>query len=224
MKRRDFAYRYRRWLKAPAIKSCRAHACRLFEIVNWALLTATNLVCALLSYSLLACALARLHWRKRGILLVVFVIILSSQIWLVPQFVSTFFLKDNAILYWVWFADWPLTPVAVVLLWQVLKNIPPDRADAAKMDGCGTIGIFWHIVLPLVRRTLLLSAIFTIMAMAAALLIFSGVLVQPPGFLPFGLTNCWLLVAASMLMTFPVLAIFFFVRNETADAQSVASV
>jgi multiple sugar transport system permease protein len=42
-------------------------------------------------------------------------------------------------------------------------GIPNEIADAAKIDGCGPIGIFWRIYLPLSKPALATIAIFSFM-------------------------------------------------------------
>ena len=51
-----------------------------------------------------------------------------------------------------------------LLLREFLKGIPRDLEDAARLDGCGFLRIYWHIMLPLVRPTLAVIAIFTFLA------------------------------------------------------------
>ncbi|MDO5423471.1 MAG: carbohydrate ABC transporter permease [Eubacteriales bacterium] len=46
---------------------------------------------------------------------------------------------------------------------QFIKGIPKDLDEAAKMDGCSLYGIFWRIILPLIKPSLVTSAIFSFM-------------------------------------------------------------
>lgn len=46
---------------------------------------------------------------------------------------------------------------------QFIKGIPRDLDEAAKMDGCSIYGIFFRIVLPLIKPSLVTSAIFSFM-------------------------------------------------------------
>ena len=52
----------------------------------------------------------------------------------------------------------------VFLLRQFFLTIPKDYDDAARIDGCGTFGIFWRIILPQSLPALGTLAIFTFMA------------------------------------------------------------
>ena len=38
--------------------------------------------------------------------------------------------------------------------------MPPDLEDAARMDGCGRLGIWWNVALPLARPAIAVIVIF----------------------------------------------------------------
>ena len=46
---------------------------------------------------------------------------------------------------------------------QFIKGIPIDLDEAARMDGCSTYTIFFRIILPLIKPSLVTSAIFSFM-------------------------------------------------------------
>ena len=175
------------------------------------MLASVNLICALLAYSFLAYALARLRWNGRGIALVLLAIIVCAQVWIVPQLISTFLLRMNALLYWIWFADWLVCAFSIVLLWHGLKNSSRDRMDAARLDGCGPFGIYWHVVLPLVRRMILLIAVLTLMATSGDLL--ARGLEHLQGQALYIVTSLSFLIVSSAIMTIPLIAIFFLARK-----------
>ncbi|HCQ04674.1 MAG TPA: sugar ABC transporter ATP-binding protein, partial [Candidatus Latescibacteria bacterium] len=52
----------------------------------------------------------------------------------------------------------------IFLLRQFMKGIPRDLEDSARIDGCGFLRIYWHIILPLIKPSLATIAIFTFMA------------------------------------------------------------
>ena len=52
-------------------------------------------------------------------------------------------------------------PFFIFLMVQFIRNIPKDLDEAAKIDGCGPIGIFFRIILPLITPALATSAIFS---------------------------------------------------------------
>jgi multiple sugar transport system permease protein len=175
------------------------------------MLVGVNLLCALVGYSFLAYALARLRWRGRGIVLVLFAIILCAQVWFVPQLISTFALGLPEVRYWIWFADWLTCAFSTVLLWHVLKDVPPDRADAAKIDGCSPLGIYWHVVLPLVRPTMLILGLLTLMANTAELL--AREIENLQGQSTFIVTSIFAMILGSTIMALPLVAIFFIAKK-----------
>ena len=175
----------------------------------WTILAVANLTCALLSYTFVACALARIRWTGRGTVSALVAIFLSAQIWFVPQLISAFIFNGNIILDWIWFIDWLCGCFSVVLLWHALKDVSRDRADAATMDGCGPFGIYWHVVLPLVRPALLTLGILISIASAGYFLARSAEIFRD------GVTSLnWpFLVAASSGMSVGPIVVFLFARK-----------
>lgn len=49
---------------------------------------------------------------------------------------------------------------AIFMLRQAFAGVPRELADAARIDGCGEWRIFWNVMLPVVRPTLAIVAIF----------------------------------------------------------------
>ncbi|MFF9565208.1 carbohydrate ABC transporter permease [Leifsonia sp. NPDC014704] len=54
---------------------------------------------------------------------------------------------------------------AFAIFWmrQVISAVPDELLDAARVDGCGEFGIFWRIVIPVIRPGLAGLAVLTIM-------------------------------------------------------------
>ena len=48
----------------------------------------------------------------------------------------------------------------IFLLRQFFLTLPPELADAARIDGCSDLGILWRIILPLSRPALAVIALF----------------------------------------------------------------
>ncbi|MGX7198533.1 carbohydrate ABC transporter permease [Enterococcus nangangensis] len=49
----------------------------------------------------------------------------------------------------------------IFMMNQFIQGIPTELDEAAKMDGCGRIGIFFKVILPLIKPALATSAIFS---------------------------------------------------------------
>jgi multiple sugar transport system permease protein len=55
---------------------------------------------------------------------------------------------------WEWF------PFTMLLVLAALQMIPDEPLEAARIDGAGNLQIFWHVVLPFIRSTLVVAALF----------------------------------------------------------------
>ena len=51
----------------------------------------------------------------------------------------------------------------IFLLRQFFLTIPQELSDAARVDGCSELGIFWRIILPLAKPALAVVALFQFM-------------------------------------------------------------
>jgi ABC-type glycerol-3-phosphate transport system permease component len=52
--------------------------------------------------------------------------------------------------------------ISTLVLRSYFRSIPTDLEDAAKIDGCNTISLVWHVMMPLVRPGLVVVAVFNI--------------------------------------------------------------
>ena len=121
-------------------------------------------------------------------------------------------------LYPLWVPSFLGSAFFIFLLRQFMKSIPTDLEDAAKIDGCSYFGIYWRIILPLIKPALAAIAIFTFMNtwnnFMGPLIYVSDQRLYP---LSLGLfifqtahrTEHGMLMAASTLMTLPVVVTFF---------------
>lgn len=115
-----------------------------------------NLLGTMLSSSMVAYGFARLRFPWRNVLFLVLLstMMLPSQVTLVPRY--WLFAK----LGWVNSLRPLIIPVYfgsafnIFLLRQFMLTIPTEMDDAAKIDGCGFVSIYWRIVLPLLKPAL----------------------------------------------------------------------
>jgi ABC-type glycerol-3-phosphate transport system permease component len=131
--------------------------------LNTAQVTALALIGNLLTASLCAFGFARLRFPGRDIwfLVLLSTIMLPGQVTLVPTFLifKTLGWVDTLLPLWVpyWFGG---SAFSIFLLRQFITTIPLELDDAAKIDGCSYLGIYWRIVLPLIKPALATVAIF----------------------------------------------------------------
>jgi multiple sugar transport system permease protein len=184
--------------------------------MGWTILAIANLFCALLSYAFLAHALAKLRWHNRGLFMVLLAIVICGQTWIVPQAIGTFWWRPGHALYIIWLVNWLVSALSIALLWSALVRTTSDRADAARLDGCGAWGIFRHVVLPLVRPTVLLLAFVNAIGSILALAELWWPSSSSSTATALG-ADVRFLVAGSLLMTGPLIAIFFYTRQLYPD-------
>lgn len=178
----------------------------------------------LVSCTLVAYGFAR--FRARG-LKVLFLILLSTvmlppQVTLIPSFIL--FKKIG------WYDTLlPLIVPAffanawdVFLLRQFFMGLPLELDDAARIDGCGPLGILWHIIIPQSYPVLMTVTIFTVLYawndFYAPLIYLQSpenwtVALGLQSFNALYTNQGNLLMAASLLMLIPPVLIFFFAQK-----------
>ncbi len=179
---------------------------------------------ALLSCSLVAYSLARIPWPGRNVLFIftVATLMLPGTVTMIPLFLI---FKNLG-----WVGDFrPLIvphffggALYIFLLRQFFMTIPMELSEAARMDGANEIRIYASIILPLVKPALATVAIFEVIARWRDYL---GPLIylkdQETYTLSLGIYEYrsqygaeWgLLMAASVMMTLPILLMFFFLQK-----------
>jgi ABC-type glycerol-3-phosphate transport system permease component len=194
------------------------------------MLAGLNLICTFLGYWLLADAIARLSWRGRGVPFVLLSIFVSAQAWWVTQLVTSVILRRDTWWRAQCFADWFVTAFAIGLLLLLFRDIPRDRFEAARLDGLGSFGVGWHIVLPIARSTLLFLVILYLLATLADFpWIFRphgyyGVITElPPLSWDVISPELSLYAKVSSLTVLPLFAIFFLARKLFARPKFPAS-
>jgi multiple sugar transport system permease protein len=112
--------------------------------------------------SLAAFAYARLRWRGRDTLFSVLVatMLVPGQVLLIPAYLLIRGLGwfDT---YWALIVPAGAGAFGVFLLRQFFRSVPIELEEAARLDGCGPMRVFWHVVLPLSRAPLAALGIFT---------------------------------------------------------------
>ena len=117
------------------------------------------------------------------------------------------------------------TAYGTFMLRQFFMTIPRDLEDAARIDGCSLIGIFWKIIMPLSKPALATLTMFTFLAnwnnFMWPLMVTDSIEMKT---LPVGLAYFqevyqytqpdWaLLMAGSLLVVLPIIIIFVFIQR-----------
>ncbi|MFI6464905.1 carbohydrate ABC transporter permease [Streptomyces sp. NPDC050528] len=118
----------------------------------------------LISCSLTAYAFARIRFAGRNLLfsLMIGTLLLPYNVLLIPQYVMFQHLQLVNTYVPLLIGKYLATEAFFVFLMvQFMRNLPKELDEAARLDGCGHLRIYWSIVLPLCRPALITSAIFT---------------------------------------------------------------
>ncbi|WP_045556169.1 carbohydrate ABC transporter permease [Streptomyces sp. FxanaA7] len=120
--------------------------------------TAGNLIfCSMLGY-----ALAKLEFRgKRAVfLLVMGTLMIPGLVTFVPLYVLVSNMQLTGSLLGL-ILPFLAGPFGVFLMRQFISTLPDELIDAARVDGCRELAIFWKIVLPLTKPALATLGIIT---------------------------------------------------------------
>ncbi len=196
----------------------------LVYVSNTLIICLLTIIGTILSSSMVAFGFARLRWPGRDALFVVLLatMMLPGAVTMMPVFLIFRAIGWIDTLKPLWVPAFFGSAFNVFLLRQFFLTIPNDLEDAAKIDGCSYMCIYWRIMLPLIKPALAALTIMTFMGswnnfmgpliylsspdrmpMAYALQLFQTAHGGEPG----------LLMAASTMMMLPVLVIFFMTQR-----------
>jgi len=177
----------------------------------------------LVTSSLAAFAFSRLQFRGRDKLFFAYLatLMVPTSVTVIPTFIlfSHVGLIDTL-------AALILPPLfgayGTFMLRQFFIGISDELEEAAHLDGCGALRVYWHVILPLSRPALATLGVFTFMANWQSLF-YPLIMIHSDSnkTLPIGLMNFvdlnsadWpLLMAASVLSLLPIIAIFIFAQR-----------
>jgi multiple sugar transport system permease protein len=205
---------------------------------NFLLWTRNTLIIAVLgvtgttlSSALVAYGFARIRFIGRGPLfaLMLSTMMLPFPVTMVSLFALFRWLGDTTGVEFLgtfkplWLPAWFGSAFNIFLLRQFFMTIPMELSEAAKIDGCSELGIFWRIIVPLSRPALAVVALFAFMGIWNDFLGPLVYLQRPEQFtLALGLQNfqskaggtSWhLLMAASLLVMLPAILLFFLAQK-----------
>ncbi len=193
-------------------------------LYNSAYISLVAIVGNLIGSSLAAYSFARLRYPGKNVLFVIMLSTLMVPAWvtMIPHFILFKWLGwlDTylPILVPAYFAQ----PFYTFLLRQFFLGIPSELEDAARIDGCSSLGIYWRIFLPLSRPALATVAIFSFFYYWNDLLYPLIYLQSQDKFpVPMGIAtfrgeqyaNFALMMAAATMALLPLLIVFFFAQR-----------
>ncbi|WP_421655732.1 carbohydrate ABC transporter permease [Leptothermofonsia sp. ETS-13] len=175
------------------------------------------LVCALAAYPL-----ARLKfWGREGIFIaIVCTIMIPFQIVMIPLYVLTVQLGLRNT-YWGIIFPAIASAFGIFLLRQAFQGVPKELEEAARMDGCSELGLWWYVMIPSIRPALVTLAIFVFIGSWSDFLWPLIVLDRPEYYtLPLGVAQLagqlnldWRLVAAGSVISIAPIVLFFLIMQ-----------
>lgn len=225
------------WIPDPALWSNYPEALALMKfpqlLYNTLVITGLSMIGTLLSCTWVVYGFARFRFPGRDFFFVLLLatLMLPAQVTLIPLFIL--FRELN------WLNTFlPLIVPAffgnaffIFLLRQFFMTIPTELDDAAKIDGCSYIGIWWRILLPLTKPALATVAIFVFIGNWNE---FLGPLIYLNDESKFTLTlglatfrgvysTQWAyLMAASVVVLLPCLVVFFLAQRQFVEGITFA--
>jgi len=190
-------------------------------------------VCALTGY---AFARLRAPGKSALFILVLSTLMLPEQVLLVPTYVLYKWFGWLDTLYGLFVPNLLASGAFYIFLFrQFFQTIHRELDDAAKIDGCGLLGIFWSIMLPLSRPVLVTVAILSFLGHWNSFLWPLILLKSEENYtVTIGLryfqsyntesSNLPLLMAASIVALIPCLAIFFIAQRSLIQGVVVTGV
>jgi multiple sugar transport system permease protein len=120
-------------------------------------------VAAVFSSAVVAYGFARIRFAGRGawFTCMLLTLMLPVQVTIIPQYV--FFTKLGMVntFYPLLLPRFFGMAFFIFMIMQFIRGIPKELDEAAEIDGCSQFGIFFRIILPLIRPALVTAAIFS---------------------------------------------------------------
>lgn len=201
---------------------------------NTLVLCVLTVIGTVISSTLVAYGFSRIEWpgRDKVFLLVMATMMIPGSVMMVPLFTLFRDMGWIGTLRPLWVPTFFAGAFNVFLLRQFFRTIPKDLSEAAKIDGCSELRVFWQIILPLAKPAITVVALFQFMGTWND---FLGPLIyltdQEDFTLALGLqffqsksggTQWHYLMAASSLVVLPVIVLFFLAQRTFIEGISMS--
>lgn len=203
-------------------------------LANTVFVTVLCVAGQVLSCSLVGFGFARFRFRGRAILFMVMLstMMLPAQVTMIPVFLLFRSLGMIDTFWPLILPAWFASPFFVFMFRQFFAAIPEELLEAARIDGCSSLRIYWQIMLPLSGPVIAIVAIYTFLGawndfmgpliylnsldnrtLALALNAFRG---------QYGLSDAHLLMAASVVCMLPCILLFFAAQRYFVESSAAS--
>lgn len=203
-------------------------------LANTVVVTVLCVLGQVLSCSLVGFGFARFRFRGRAILFMVMLstMMLPAQVTMIPVFLLFRSLGMIDTFWPLILPAWFASPFFVFMFRQFFAAIPEELLEAARIDGCSSLRIYWQIMLPLSGPVIAIVAIYTFLGawndfmgpliylnspdnrtLALALNAFRG---------QYGLSDAHLLMAASVVCMLPCILLFFAAQRYFVESSAAS--
>lgn len=202
--------------------------------VNSTIVAVLTVAINLVICSLAAYPLARLHFPGRQAILglVVATIMIPFQVVMIPLYILAVNLGlRNTYLGLV--LPYLASAFGIFLMRQAFQTVPKELEEAARLDGCSDLGVWWHVMIPATRPALVTLGIFVFIGTWGEFLWPLILLDRPERYtLPLGVAQLassfsldWRLVAAgSVLSVLPALLLFVLLQRYIIPTETASGV
>lgn len=200
--------------------------------LNSILVASLTVILNLLLSSLAAYPLARLNFAGKDLIFsaIISTIMIPFQIVMIPLYILTVQLGLKNTYVGVIFPA-IASAFGIFLLRQAFQGVPKELEEAARIDGCSELGIWWNVMLPSVRPALVTLAIFVFIGSWSDFL-WPLIVLDDPNYytLPLGVSKLagtfdtdWRLIAAGSLISIAPVLLFFLVMQRYIVPSDAAS-
>jgi multiple sugar transport system permease protein len=205
-------------------------------LANTVVVTTLCVAGQILSSSLVGYGFARFRFRGRSTLfaLMLSTLMLPAQVTLIPVFVLFRVLGLIDTFWPLVIPAWLGSPFFVFMYRQFFSQLPEELIEAARVDGCGHLAVYFRILMPLSAPVNAIVAIYTFLVawndfmgpliymsstdnrtLALALNSFKG---------QFGITDAELLMAASVVCMAPCVLLFFAAQKYFVESVAMTGI
>lgn len=130
---------------------------------NSFIIAGVSTIATVFSSAVVAYGFARIRFAGRTFWFtcMILTLMLPIQVQIIPQYIIFSWLGWINTFYPLLVPHFFGAPFFIFLIMQFIRGIPTELDEAAEIDGCSKVGIFFRIILPLIQPALITAAIFS---------------------------------------------------------------